>query len=98
MSNADKPAFAQSMAFDSEGHGYAAMEKDPSLAGMTKREYFAAKMLAEIIGSVYCGYNEVYQRQLTDWQEKFGDSITVREAMAKDAIELADELLKQLEK
>ena len=51
-----------------------------------------------IIHSVYGGYNEVYQRQLEDWQEKYGKEITVKCAMAKDAIELADELLKALDK
>lgn len=64
---------------------------------MTKREMLAGMAMEQLIGSVMCGYNEVYQRQLIDWKEKYGDNTPVKTALCKDAIELADELLKQLE-
>lgn len=66
--------------------------------GLTKREYFAAKTMQSIAAVVFSGYNEAYQRQLLDWQGKYGKEVRVREAMAKDAVELADELLKALDK
>lgn len=87
MKNGEQPAFP----IDAD--------KNPSSGtnGLTKREYLAAKAMEQLIGSVMCGYNEVYQRQLIDWQEKYGPTTNVKTALCKDAIEIADELLKQLE-
>lgn len=63
--------------------------------GLTKREYFAAMAMQGIINSVYSTPGN-YQTQLVAWKESYGD-ILVKEAIAKDAINIADALLTSLE-
>lgn len=83
IANKDLPAFANP-----------GSEYGPGSGGLTKREYIASMAMQPIIAAVYGGERLTYATQLKEWQEKYGDIITSA-AIAKDAVELADALLKE---
>jgi hypothetical protein len=89
MRNSELAAFAAVAPPSKDKQGYLQ-------EGLTKREYFAIETIKGIQISVYSSL-EMYEHQLKHWQEVYGETITVKEAIAKDAIQQADELLKQLE-
>lgn len=53
--------------------------------------------IAASITSTVFSNSEAYYRQLSDWKKKYGDDMPVKTAIAKDAVEIADEIIKELD-
>lgn len=91
MKNADKPAYPTEVAFnDGEpSESYQTSEHTGIFPGLTKREYFAAMFMSQIIAGE--GAKMVAAR------DGRYDETNWKEVCAANALEFADELLKQLE-
>ena len=77
--------------------GQEGLTMDCTSEGMTIREKIAAQNMASLIGSYLLLSAENQEKQEDNWVEKYGE-ITIAEAVAKDAIGLADTLIAELSK
>jgi hypothetical protein len=85
MTNANDCAFPSSQQWHTDG-------------GLTKREYFAAMAMQGLLAQLATSNIKVAKMQREYWMKAYGGDITEAEAISREAVLVADNMILQLSK